>query len=182
MAVKGLIYIPDFISGDQETDLVSQIDKNEWDTSISRRRQQYGIAYDIQKRNVGENLVKVPPVPEWLAPIVQRICDGGYMTLAEQVIVNEYIPGQGISAHIDSKVFGDVVVSVSLLSSIPMRFERCGETYTQVLEPRSLVVLSGDARYEWTHSILRKDSDVISGRLTPRKRRVSITLRTLKVK
>ena len=43
--------------------------------------------------------------------------------LFDQLIVNEYQPGQGISPHIDNQtLFGDVVVSVSLSSNTIMTF------------------------------------------------------------
>jgi alkylated DNA repair dioxygenase AlkB len=41
----------------------------------------------------------------------------------DQLIVNEYIPGQGIGDHVDhTKLFGQEVVSISLLSDVVMTF------------------------------------------------------------
>ena len=41
----------------------------------------------------------------------------------DQLIVNEYIPGHGISAHVDApKVFDDIITSVSLGSTCVMEF------------------------------------------------------------
>ena len=40
-----------------------------------------------------------------------------------QLIVNEYTPGQGIHAHIDRDLFEDGIVAISLLSDIQMIFD-----------------------------------------------------------
>ncbi len=43
----------------------------------------------------------------------------------DQLIVNEYQPGQGISPHIDNKtLFSDIIVSLSLGSNAVMIFEK----------------------------------------------------------
>jgi len=68
-------------------------------------------------------------------------------------------------------VFGDVV-GVSLLSSCILRFRRKAnskwERVSVFAEPRSAYHLTGAARSEWEHSILRVDSP-----------RYSITFRTM---
>jgi len=176
--VIGLTYLPDFVTKEEEAALIAEIDKHAWNTDISRRRQQYGVEYVINSR--GLNGATVPPIPDWLQPLIQKIKDRSLMEKVEQAIINEYTPGQGIAAHIDSPVFGDTVISVSLGSTVPMVFERDSERVERVLERRSLLVLTGEARYLWKHSIEKKRSDLIDDCLRPRGRRVSITLRSLK--
>jgi alkylated DNA repair protein alkB family protein 8 len=46
------------------------------------------------------------------------------------------------------------------------------------LPPRSLMLLSGDARYKWEHMIVSRTTDTVEGVVLPRKLRVSLTLRT----
>merc|ERR1719401_161363 len=46
------------------------------------------------------------------------------------------------------------------------------------LPPRSLVLLSGNARYRWEHMIVSRTTDTVDGEVIPRKLRVSLTLRT----
>jgi len=48
------------------------------------------------------------------------------------------------------------------------------------MAPRSLLVLSAEARYQWTHAIARRKNDRWHGVLIPRGRRLSITFRLLK--
>jgi hypothetical protein len=45
------------------------------------------------------------------------------------------------------------------------------------LPARSLLILTGEARYEWQHGIAPRRSDKIDGRMVPRGRRVSLTFR-----
>lgn len=51
------------------------------------------------------------------------VADGRFAAVPDQVIANEYLPGQGISAHVDCEpCFGEVIASLSLLSACEMRF------------------------------------------------------------
>src|SRR5438445_662516 len=81
-----------------------------------------------------------------------------FAQVPDQVIVNEYEPGQGITPHIDCEpCFGDTVASLTLGSGCVMDFtEVKGPGKASVwLERRSLVVLRDEARYEWRHSIAK---------------------------
>jgi alkylated DNA repair protein alkB family protein 8 len=46
------------------------------------------------------------------------------------------------------------------------------------LPPRSLMLLSGDARYKWEHMIVSRTTDTVDGTVLARKMRLSLTLRT----
>jgi len=46
------------------------------------------------------------------------------------------------------------------------------------LPPRSLMLLTGDARYKWEHMIVSRTTDTVDGTVLARKLRVSLTLRT----
>ncbi|REC61015.1 hypothetical protein DRF65_18460 [Chryseobacterium pennae] len=99
----------------------------------------------------------------------------------DQVIINEYEPGQGISNHIDCvSCFEDIIISVSLLSSCVMQFSKDREQQEILLQPRSLLLLSGEARYHWKHGIKAVKNDKWSDTIIPRKRRISITFRKIK--
>lgn len=90
--------------------------------------------------------------------------------------------------------FDDGIVIVSLESACVMRFTREGPACdtqkhgesecTNVpvyLNPGSLVVMSGDARYHWKHEINRKPgAQLWNGRELEQHRRTSVTLRKLR--
>ena len=120
-------------------------------------------------------------MPSWIEIIARRIVSAGlFSRMPVQALVNEYQPGQGISAHKDYEPF-DEVASLSLVSGCLMEFARPkAETTSLWLEPRSLLVLTGEARHEWTHAIRPRLTDVVHGTKRPRERRLSLTLRTIK--
>lgn len=119
---------------------------------------------------------------------------------ARQAILNLYAPGEGISSHVDLlRRFGDGIIGVSLCGGCVMRFERVRESdedddresiYDVYLPPNSIIVLSGDARYKWTHGIERRTGDWVEpygnssvtkekAEWIPRGMRLSITFRWL---
>lgn len=74
----------------------------------------------------------------------------------DQILVNEYRNNMGIYSHLDDPMaFGKVLVMISLISPIIMRITRNsdGEVLKILLEPGSLLVMKGEARYEWWHGI-----------------------------
>lgn len=54
--------------------------------------------------------------PDWLLNYYHRLYDDGYFPkIPDQVIINEYQPGQSIAPHIDSvPCFGETIASLSL--------------------------------------------------------------------
>ena len=107
------------------------------------------------------------PLPAPLQEVGTRLVDVGYFAeLPEQVIINEYLPGQGIAAHIDCvPCFGSAIASLTLGSGCTMDFTHPTtlEKVSLYLEPRSLVVLTGTARYDWRHGIAGRRSDRVEG-------------------
>lgn len=180
IAIEGLRYIPDFVTPSQEADLITQIDQGDWLIDLKRRVQHYGYRYDYKARRVDAGSY-LGPLPAWLTPLSQRLYkEGLFSDVPDQAIVNEYNAGQGISAHIDCVTcFGAVIVSLSLGSGASMQFIKDGQKKEIYLEPRSLIVLSGSARFEWQHSIPARKSDFVESMKIERGRRVSVTFRTI---
>jgi len=180
--ISGLIYISDFITSAEHSFLLSQIDKEPWLTDLKRRVQHYGYKYDYRARNL-DHSAYLGSLPDWLSAISYKLHDDSiFPSIPDQVIVNEYLPGQGISAHIDCvPCFANTIASLSLGSPCTMDFfhPKTGEKKSIVLEERSLIVLSSTARYEWQHAIPARKSDVINGIKTERTRRVSLTFRSI---
>ncbi|MGC6471619.1 MAG: alpha-ketoglutarate-dependent dioxygenase AlkB [Parvibaculales bacterium] len=58
-------------------------------------------------------------------------------------------------------------------------FFKGDEHHQLLLEPLSLLVLSGAARAEWQHGIAKRKSDILKGERIIRRRRVSLTFRSL---
>jgi alkylated DNA repair dioxygenase AlkB len=174
--IPGLTYTPGFVDAQTERRLVDAIDRGVWDTSWERRRQLYGRTYGREGRSP-------LPLPAWGRALANQAAHAaGFPELFDQMLVNDYLPGQGIALHRDYEPFDRTVVSVSLLSACVMDFRRVkdGRREAMLLEPRSLLVLSDDARYEWEHGIARRKNDRWHGSLMPRSRRISVTFRRSK--
>lgn len=80
-------------------------------------------------------------------------------------------------------VFGSILVSLSLLNQSVMSFvhSKNGQRLDLVLPPRSLLVLTQDARYVWTHCIPPRSTDLLeTGERIQRATRLSLTLRRLR--
>lgn len=172
--VNGLLYIPAYISPQHHDALVETIDAQPWRVDLARRTQHYGYVYDYRARTVDAS-AHLGPLPRWLDRIAVHLeRDGIIGAVPDQAIINEYTPGQGIASHIDCvPCFGDVVISLSLGSSVVMDLKRGDQSVPIWLEPRSLLMLRGAARYDWGHGIAKRSSD----ETRRRERRLSITFR-----
>ncbi len=175
--IKGLLCIPDYITATKETQLIKTINKQQWDNSLIRRVQHYGYRYDYKARNVTPDMY-IGKLPNWLNKIATQLNEDGLCESApDQVIINEYHPGQGISPHIDcEKCFDPRIFGISLGSQIIMDFTQTGEVKKEIpLTPRSLIMLYGEARTSWKHSIPTrlKDNGV------ERELRISLTFRNV---
>ena len=97
-------------------------------------------------------------------------------SVPDQMIVNEYPAGTGIRAHVDHDAFDDAIVSISLGSSCVMELSRSLAESTEpiFLEPRSALVLAGEARHKWTARDSRAcERRVAGGRAAARPPRVA---------
>jgi len=181
--ISGLTYIPDFIDSVTESALIKTIDTQPWITELKRRVQHYGWSYDYKARSVTNDL-RIGALPDWLQSYAVRLQQAGlFSEMPDQVIINEYEPGQGISAHIDCvPCFADTISSLSLGSPCVMDFthSKAGEKSSLLLEPRSLIVLTDDARYVWQHAIAGRKTDRHQGQIIQRTRRISLTFRKVK--
>jgi alkylated DNA repair dioxygenase AlkB len=133
-----------------------------------RRVVSFGWRYDYS----GSQLRKADEIPGFLLPLRTRVASFADLkpTELQHVLVTEYEPGTGIGWHRDKAVFGQVI-GVSLLSPCVLRFRRKvnesssaegrrrqWERVNLFAEPCSAYLLSGSARLEWEHSILRVDA------------------------
>ncbi|XP_040047831.2 alpha-ketoglutarate-dependent dioxygenase alkB homolog 7, mitochondrial [Gasterosteus aculeatus] len=88
-----------------------------------------------------------------------------------------------IKPHIDSVKFcGSTIAGLSLLSDSIMRLvkEDSTDEWMDLLLPRrSLYILRDQARYNFTHQILKDEESVFKGRKVPRLRRISVICRNL---
>lgn len=179
--ISGLIQQAMYIDSATEADLIKHIDHSTWSHALRRRTQHYGYRYSYRDRSASEATF-LGPLPKWVAKITHQLKQDLKISHSrDQVIVNEYVPGQGIAPHIDCpKSFVDPIVSLSLGAGCEMEFSRGPDKHQIYLEPRSLLLISGEARYSWRHGIRPRKSDVVLRERRLRQRRLSLTFRWLK--
>lgn len=178
--IKGLQYIPSFITRSEEINLIGAINSEPWLDDLKRRVQHYGYKYDYRARSLNYSMF-LGNLPVWVYPILRKIRHRNIIHEdADQLIVNEYLPGQGIANHVDCQpCFGETIFSLSLGSTCVMDFINIEtkEVKSILLEPRSLIVMSDEARYKWSHGISGRKSDVYRGKTISRTTRISLTFR-----
>ncbi|WP_421871414.1 alpha-ketoglutarate-dependent dioxygenase AlkB [Pararhizobium sp.] len=178
----GVLYFSDFLSCTEEETIRFRLDAGEWSNILKRRVQHFGYLYDYKARAVAADAY-LGQLPEWLQIFAKRLVASGYCAdQPDQVIANEYLPGQGISAHVDCvPCFSDTIISISLLSQCEMVFrERSSSRSLPVLlQPRSGMALTRTGRYDWTHEIPARKSDIVLGAKVERGRRISLTFRKI---
>ena len=158
----GLVYLPDLVSAEEETELLDRLRELDLRTVTMRGQQarrtvrHFGFEYGYESWQ----LVEGDPLPPFLVDLRERCAQPVSTAPAAlaQTLVTYYPSGATIGWHRDAPMFGPAVVGVSLGSACVMRFQRRtpdGErlVHEQRLEPRSAYVLSGAARSAWQHSI-----------------------------
>jgi DNA oxidative demethylase len=158
---EGLVYRDEFIGLEEERQVLDLLDGLEFDPVVMRGRaarrsvRHFGLEYSYQRKD----LAPAAPLPEemlWLRDRCAQLVNRESEDLA-QVLVGRYPPGAGIGWHFDAPIFGSPITGVSLRSRCRMRFQRRSEGKRSVaelaLEPRSVYLMGGSARWSWQHSI-----------------------------
>nr|XP_023924475.1 alpha-ketoglutarate-dependent dioxygenase alkB homolog 6-like [Quercus suber]XP_023924476.1 alpha-ketoglutarate-dependent dioxygenase alkB homolog 6-like [Quercus suber] len=181
-----LIYIPDFISESEQTMLLNNVygaPVSKWKSLKNRRLQNWGGV-------VHEKGLLPQELPLWLTKITEKIYQesGLFPSAINHVLINEYLPNQGIMPHQDGPAYFPVVAILSLGSPAVMdftphsRLRSCtnnvedansdGRTsdigkdkflgddhsFSIVLMPCSLLIFKDEAYSDYLHGI--KDSEV----------------------
>ena len=181
--VSGLRIIEKFLTPEEQADCNRQVNAadDHWRHDLSRRVQHYGWRYDYKARAITPDM-KIGALPEWLARLARKLYEetGLFERVPDQVIVNEYLPGQGIAMHTDHPGFGPTVCTISLLDDWEMDFSRDGkQKFPALLKRGSCVLLTGDARSIWKHGIAPRKTEMLACGKRNRKRRLSLTFRTV---
>jgi alkylated DNA repair dioxygenase AlkB len=179
---EGFLHSDAFVSTEEETALLAQIQRIEFSTFemrgvVARRR----VAFFGRSYEQGDAPSR--PIPEFLFALRAKLAawagaDPGAFAMS---LINEYRPGAPIGWHRDAPQYG-IVAGLSLLSSCRMRLRpylspseasqqavRRKTTHEITLLPRSAYVMTGKSRSHYEHSIPAVEE-----------LRYSITFRTLR--
>lgn len=191
----GLHVIDDVIDDETERNLLNEL---KWDdepiTALKNRKvQHFGFEFIYGANNVDPTKpLNDKPIPQLCDKIwssLETRCPQFSTFRPDQLTVNRYEPGHGIPSHVDThSCFEDPIMALSLGSSTTMEFKNpeSGQNVNVCLPRRSLLIMSGESRYGWTHGIVPKKSDIVKRAdkyLTIQKRetRTSFTFRKLRI-
>ncbi|XP_053978893.1 alkylated DNA repair protein alkB homolog 8 isoform X1 [Hylaeus volcanicus] len=185
---SGLRLIENIITKEEEEALLKSInwsDEASKSSELKHRKVKhfgYEFQYDSNTVDPHESISPIPEIYKFLQVLFKK-----YDVLYDydQLTINRYLPGQGIPSHIDThSIFEDTILSLSLGSACIMDFKREDKRVAILLPPRSLLIMSGEARYAWSHGICPRHNDVVetvNGITTqPRGTRVSFTFRKVR--
>lgn len=193
--IPGLFFIPNAFTEEEEEYYLEQIKTSKENVCMQiHKATEFGWKFlPIVTKNKDDYLGKFP---EWLDKLWEHVVKtGGFpekigKEYPDHVLVNKYEVGDGCKKHIDDVNFwNDWVVGVSFGSGCTMEFINehisklsllsYGESIDIYIPPRSIYILSEDARYKWAHSIPYSKTDKFYSDVIDRKIRTSITFRTI---
>lgn len=163
---RGLFVVDKFLSEEEQNDLIRNIDNMTWSNELSRRVQHYGAKYDYKTKTLNYECLSIPL---FFNSILDKLNN---IDTFNQIIVNEYCKLQKISIHKDSDVFGENICTITLGDSTEFIMTNGSRKYTITPKPGTLLTLSGESRYDWTHETKKSSIENF--------RRISVTLRTIK--
>lgn len=187
--VPGFYIIDEFLTEEEELQLLNSIDEHEWqqhERDKDRQIQIYGpflnSRYQIEKTES-----KVNPMPDYAFSLCKKVEKSinaakiypgiGTYKLGEVIhtglFINRYGPQDHLRFHFDDRAFyKELLIGISLGADCLFSMRR-GLVIEDLFVPRrSMYIMSKDARYKFEHGIKR------GGILGPQ--RVSITIRGIK--
>jgi alkylated DNA repair protein alkB family protein 4 len=178
-SLDGIYLVSDFINENEENDLLNSIDNDIWIPSQSGRlKQDFGIKINFKKQTIKTKYFT--GMPMYSKKILERLQTHRLLNNFQSVeLCNlDYRSQRGshIDSHIDDIwIWGERLITINLLSNtilslIPNENTNSNKIIYIPLPRRWMIVLYGDARYEYKHSIQKQHIQ---------DRRIAITFREL---
>ncbi|NP_001148410.1 nucleic acid binding protein [Zea mays] len=210
LGIPGIYMVQEFVTAAEEQELLSAVDSKTWKRLAKRRVQHYGYEFLYETRNVDSKQF-LGELPTFVSTVLEKIASFPGVKdcatrLVDQLTVNEYPCGVGLSPHIDThSAFEEMIFSLSLAGTCIMEFRKytkgtwrapsvvdgVDEDSSQepecirkaiFLPPRSMLLMSGEGRYAWHHYIPHHKIDAVGGQVIKRNsRRVSFTFRKVRM-
>jgi hypothetical protein len=201
--VPGLILVRDFITDEEHEQHLARMEEEEEKSLavLKHSLRHWGFSYTDSGAPIRFRTWRpVEPFPEWTTGLVSRLkvqlpnffealeVSGPDRELVDvgfpnQLVGNWYKPGQGIADHVDEPdIVGRCLATLSLESTIVMDFKHLSSRriHSLPLPPKSLLIMTGASRYQWTHGIAFRKTDrhvSLGPEPIPRLPRCSLTFR-----
>ncbi|CAG9562789.1 unnamed protein product [Danaus chrysippus] len=158
-------YVSEFITPDEEKYILNNIyaaPKPKW-TQLSNRRLQNWGGIPHNKGMIAEDITG------WLQTYLDKIHSLNLMegNKPNHVLVNEYLPEQGILPHLDGFLFYPTITTISVGSHTVLKFfepsdnDSLNHVFSLLLEPRSLLILQDEMFKRYLHGIEEVNEDII---------------------
>jgi alkylated DNA repair dioxygenase AlkB len=160
---RGLSYREDFISVEEESELLARIrelplrEAQYRQFTARRRTVNYGSSYDFTHLRANP----APPIPDFLSWLRTRAAEWVGVQPADfaQALIAEYQPGTPLGWHRDVPDY-EIVTGISLAGAARIRFrpypwkpEKKRDVFALELAPRSAYILRDEARWGWQHHV-----------------------------
>lgn len=171
--VNQIRYIPNVISELDEKSIIEQIQctpTQRWTKLRNRSLQQWGGKVTIN------GLVNIESIPQYMNCCIERVQSMNIFIdndiQPNHVLLNQYLPAQGISPHMDGPLYTPLVTILSLQSTVMLKFygrlpngsQLNHHLYSVLCEPRSLLVFSDDIYCNMWHAIDMSAHDIVDHR------------------
>nr|CAI5862590.1 unnamed protein product [Callosobruchus analis] len=174
--INNMVVHSDFLSPEDEQSIIDEIDPymkklryefDHWDDAIHGYRETERLKWN-EKNSLILDRVRSLAFPQNVSPLkfvhILDLDKKGY-----------------IKPHIDAVRFcGDTIAGLSLLTDSIMRLvhDRQKQLYADILlKRRSLYIMKGTARFDYTHEILSNEHSVFKGESILKDRRISVICR-----
>ena len=169
--LPGLHLFENFISLDEEKELIRQIEESQPPFKLSHwNGKHWNKEWGTEIRFVGakhtgaiDDATQSKHLPQFLQKVLQRFTSGEYLPTAAfqpnncNAIKYEVSKnGHYLGAHFDDRrLSGELLANVSMLCDATMVYvnPETNQTVEVLLPRRSLQVVTGESRYKWKHSI-----------------------------
>ena len=161
MKLKEFIYLPNFISKEEESELITALSNlplqevKMYGMTAKRKVMHYGLDYTYNSRTVTPTTAP----PPFIVSLIKKsavILDIQPEAIVE-TLITLYPIGAGIGWHKDAPIFGNKIFGISLGSECILKLRKKTDDgfviIKKTLEPRSAYILSDDVRWVWQHSI-----------------------------
>ncbi|XP_050679893.1 alkylated DNA repair protein alkB homolog 8 isoform X1 [Leptidea sinapis] len=167
----------DFISIEEEIQFLKLFDWVDECNLKNRNVKHYGFEFRYGTNDVDLKAPLENKIPEECSILWERLKEKGLIVnIPDQLTVNKYEPGQGIPSHVDKhSPFGNTIISLSLGSTIVMDWRHHSGSYIPIVVPRrSMLIMQGEARYDWQHGIQPRTWDPVIQERTENGARVRV--------
>ncbi|EZA57419.1 hypothetical protein DMN91_008715 [Ooceraea biroi] len=172
--------LPDFISEKEEDILVKEVDPY-----MTQLRYEFSH-WDDAIHGYRETEWKKSRWSKDSSQILDKVHKEAFPSEVKRLVlvhILDLAPEGWIKPHVDSVRFcGGIIAGLSLLSDSVMRLAMVGHekecTECFLLPRRSLYIMTGAARYNYNHEILKSDESYFKEQHVPKGRRISVICRS----